>query len=173
MLVSEPSWCCQGGCSRWLTWKKRKHLSMPAVMSTWPSGWNSMLCTTALLGSAMLASRMRVVSMRPGCSSAGRASRPAADASRASASLHAHSWAPHSRGHPCWQILCITQCGFLAGRILNASSTIGPSACCLCLAVDFCTPAAACYAFMHPAGQHNDWLCLMQAPMAEAIPCSL
>lgn len=38
------------------TWNRRIRLSNPAVSSSWPLGWNSTLCTTALLGSALLAS---------------------------------------------------------------------------------------------------------------------
>ena len=69
-----------------LTWKKRRRLSRPAVMRTWPSGWNSTLCTTAALGSAILASRTRVASSSPAGSSAPRASSGPADASTPSRS---------------------------------------------------------------------------------------
>ena len=38
------------------TLKRRRRLSRPAVSSSWPLGWNSTDCTTAVLGSALFAS---------------------------------------------------------------------------------------------------------------------
>lgn len=38
------------------TWNRRSRLSSPAVSSSWPLGWNSTQRTTAVLGSALLAS---------------------------------------------------------------------------------------------------------------------
>jgi hypothetical protein len=70
------------------TLKRRSFLSRPAVSSSCPPGWNCTDCTAALLGSCWLASLSRVISTRPGGSSAGRAasSPPAVRSSRSASS---------------------------------------------------------------------------------------